>query len=95
MGRSARTKPARLAEKLTRIRLALDLSQDQMVEWIDLDEVPGRQYVSGYELGTREPTLTVLLRISRLARVPLENMIDDELDVVVPPEVIRAARGKV
>jgi hypothetical protein len=39
--------------------------------------------VSGYELGTREPPLTVLLEYARLANVHLEVLADDTLDLPV------------
>jgi transcriptional regulator with XRE-family HTH domain len=41
--------------------------------------------VSGYELGTREPSLVVLLRYARLARVPVDYLLDDELDLPKMP----------
>ncbi|MDQ1611602.1 MAG: Helix-turn-helix domain, partial [Pyrinomonadaceae bacterium] len=65
MGRAARERPKRLAEKLLQIRLALDLSQDGMVVRLGLDETLFRSSVSGYELGTREPSLPILLKYAR------------------------------
>lgn len=81
MGRSSRPKPARLAEKLSRIRLALGLSQDEMLSRLGLSEAGGlfRSSISGYERGTREPPLTVLLDYARAANVSVEALIDDEL----------------
>jgi hypothetical protein len=38
-------------------------------------------YISGYERGLREPPLVVLLQHARLAAVPLENLVDDNLDL--------------
>ena len=81
MGSRARPKPVRLAEKLLHIRLALDLSQDGMLARLELDESHYRSAVSGYELGTREPPLQVLLKYARLAGVCVEVLIDDELDL--------------
>jgi len=37
--------------------------------------------VSGYELGTNEPNLLILLRYARLAKIPVDNLIDDKLDI--------------
>jgi len=37
--------------------------------------------VSNYELGTREPDLLVVLRYARLARVPMETLVDDKLNL--------------
>jgi transcriptional regulator with XRE-family HTH domain len=81
MGSRARPKPGRLAEKLLQIRLTLDLSQDGMLARLGLVESHFRSAVSGYELGTREPPLPVLLKYARLAGVCVEVLIDDELDL--------------
>lgn len=81
MGRSRRHRPARLAEKLIRIRQALDLSQEAMVARLDDNEGLTQTSISGYELGMREPPLTVLLSYSRLANVHLEVLADDKLDL--------------
>ena len=81
MGSRARPKPERLAEKLVQIRLALDLSQDGMLARLELGESHFRSAVSGYELGTREPPLPVLLKYARLAGVCVEVLIDDELNL--------------
>jgi len=35
--------------------------------------------ISSYERGTGEPNLIVLLRYARLARVPMETLVDDKL----------------
>jgi transcriptional regulator with XRE-family HTH domain len=37
--------------------------------------------ISEYEHGTREPNLLVLLAYARLAEIPLEYIIDDDLDL--------------
>jgi transcriptional regulator with XRE-family HTH domain len=77
MGRVARPKPKRLAEKLLQIRVALDLSQNGMLKLLGLDEKLFRSAVSGYELGTREPPLTILLEYARAAGVCVDVLIDD------------------
>ncbi len=81
MGRSPRPKPARLAEKLLRIREALGLSQTAMLKKLELDEKVFYSAVSGYELGTREPPLPVLLKYARLVGVSTDVLIDDESDL--------------
>ena len=81
MGSRARPRPARLAEKLLQIRLALDLSQDGMLRHLGLDGSHFRSAVSGYELGTREPPLQVLLAYARSANVYVDALIDDDLDL--------------
>lgn len=81
MGRVARLKPAHLAEKLVKIRAALGLSQNQMLKILELDDKLFRSAVSGYERGTREPPLPVLLRYARVAGVCMEVLVDDRLNL--------------
>ena len=81
MGKSARERPRRLAEKLLQIRMGLGLSQNEMLSALGLEEKVFRSAVSGYELGTREPSLPVLLRYARLAGVCLDTLVDDEMDL--------------
>lgn len=77
----ARRRPARLAEKLLQIRTALGLSQTEMHKRLDVeDEIPYTR-ISDYELDKSEPTLMILLRYARLAAVPTEVLIDDDLDL--------------
>ena len=64
MGRSPRPRPKRLSVKLLAIRLSLCLSQTEMRDQLGLDL--DHSVISGYELGTREPPLPVLLRYARL-----------------------------
>lgn len=85
MGSRPRPKPQRLAEKLLRIRLALELSQDGMLARLGLDGSHFRSAVSGYELGTREPPLPILLEYARVANVWMDVLVDDGLDL---PEMI-------
>jgi transcriptional regulator with XRE-family HTH domain len=81
MGRSPRPKPARLASKLLQIREALGLSQSGMLRRLELDEKVFPSAVSGYELGTREPPLPVILKYARIAGVYVDVLIDDDLDL--------------
>src|SRR5918998_391103 len=81
MGRASREKPARLGEKLLRIRNALSLSQDGMLRALGISEHYGRHYISGFERGEREPPLKVLLRYSEVARVWMNALVDDEIDL--------------
>jgi|ERR1051326_2850677 transcriptional regulator with XRE-family HTH domain len=81
MGRASRPKPAHLAEKLRRIRAGLGLSQNEMLRHLGLDEELFQGSISGYELGTREPPLVVLLQYARAANLYVEALIDDELDL--------------
>lgn len=81
MARVPRLKPARLPEKLLQIRLALELSQDGMLQRLGLGEKLSRTTVSAYEIGTGEPPLPVLLEYARAAEVWVDVLIDDELDL--------------
>ena len=79
--RAARPKPLCLAEKLLQIRKALDLSQDGMLERLELGESFGRNRISSYETDFREPPLPVLLRYAEVANVFVDVLIDDALDL--------------
>jgi transcriptional regulator with XRE-family HTH domain len=81
MGRKPRVKPARLAEKLRAIRDALSLSQVELVRRLEAEDLIDAKHVSKFELGEREPNLGILLRYARLARVSLDVLADDELDL--------------
>jgi transcriptional regulator with XRE-family HTH domain len=81
MGRTARPKPQRLGEKLLKIRESLGLSQNQMLARLGLPEGVDRSAVSGYELGTREPPLPILLTYAEIAGVWVDMLIDDKRDL--------------
>jgi transcriptional regulator with XRE-family HTH domain len=79
MGRSRRNKPVMLGRKLLAIRKRLRMSQTQMARALKLKV--HYSAVSNFELGTREPDLLVVLRYARLAGVPMETLIDDEMNL--------------
>jgi transcriptional regulator with XRE-family HTH domain len=81
MGRYSRQKPERLAEKLLHIRRALGLSQNEMIRRLGLEEVLTQSRISGYELGTREPSLPTLLAYARLVGISTDSLIDDEIEL--------------
>jgi len=81
MGQSSRQRPRRLAEKLTAVRHALQLSQNELLSRLDLPEEITQARISAYERGVREPPLPVLLRYARIANVYVDVLIDDELEV--------------
>jgi transcriptional regulator with XRE-family HTH domain len=87
MGRRARRKPERLAEKLREIRRKIDggLSQNQMIRRMGLQDELTREEVSAFERGTHEPNLLTLLAYSEVANVFLEVLVRDNLDL---PEVL-------
>lgn len=82
MGRGRRKKPSRLAEELLSIRSSLNLSQAELVERIwDEDNRIYKADISKYESGLSEPSLVTLLRYARLAKTPMEVLVDDNLDL--------------
>lgn len=81
MGRKARPKPKRLAEKLLQIREALGLSQGEMFRHLDVEEFSELKRISDYETGKSEPPLVVLLNYARVVGVCVETLIDDKLDL--------------
>jgi transcriptional regulator with XRE-family HTH domain len=76
-----RMRPARLAEKLKKIRSALDLSLSQMLRRLDAEDLIVSSQISQYETGTREPPLQIILRYAHVAGVHVEDIIDDDLDL--------------
>ncbi|MBD0369775.1 MAG: helix-turn-helix transcriptional regulator [Pyrinomonadaceae bacterium] len=81
MGTARRPKPKHLAEKLLHIRLALNLSQNDLIKRLDFEKELVQGTISTYELGKREPSLPLLLRYARLAGVCVDILIDDELEL--------------
>lgn len=76
-----RFRPKRLGEKLRQIRLALGLSQTEMLKRLGLEDAIWYTQISGYELGRRDPPLMILLEYARAAGVSTDVLIDDELDL--------------
>ena len=81
MGRKARMKPGHLSEKLLQIRLALGLSQSELLRRFEFEEVMDYRRISEFERGTTEPHLSVVLQYARVAGVHMEDIVDDELDL--------------
>ena len=73
--------PNRLAEKLKQIRTQHNLSQNEILQKLGYDGVLFQGNISQYELGRREPPLLVLLAYARLAKVTVDLLIDDNLDL--------------
>ncbi len=76
-----RPKPRRLAEKLRQIRLALGLSQTEMLSRLGLEGTMHYSRISEYEKGSREPSLITLLQYARVAGVHLESIVNDQVDL--------------
>ena len=81
MGKKARMRQERLAEKLLQIRLALGVSQTEMLRRLGFEEVLDYKRISEYELGRSEPPLAVLLSYAQTAGVCMDVLVDDELDL--------------
>ncbi|HEY0082658.1 MAG TPA: helix-turn-helix transcriptional regulator [Pyrinomonadaceae bacterium] len=76
-----RPKPARLAEKLRQIRLALGVSQQELHRRLGVEDLVAYNEISKYELGKNEPYLQILLQYARVAGIHIEDIVDDELDL--------------
>jgi transcriptional regulator with XRE-family HTH domain len=81
MGRRARLRPKRLAEKLLHIRQALGLSQSEMLRRLGFEEMIHYSRISEYELGKNEPPLPIILGYARVAGVCVDALIDDEINL--------------
>jgi transcriptional regulator with XRE-family HTH domain len=81
MGKGKRQRPARLGEKLARIRGEFGLSQNEMLRRLGLDDELTREELSAFERGVREPSLFVLLEFARAANVFVDVLIDDSLEL--------------
>lgn len=73
-----RPSPRNLAEKLTRLRNEMGLSQSEIASRLGVEN---RASISGYERGEREPPLPTLLAYARLAGVSVECLIDDKMSL--------------
>lgn len=83
MGRGSRDKPTKLGRKLAQIRMYLGVSQDGLVRALGLSTKLTRNDVSKYERGVREPSLAVLLKYARAAKITVDVLIDDSLDLPI------------
>jgi transcriptional regulator with XRE-family HTH domain len=81
MGRYNRQKPEKLAEKLLQIRKELGLSQNELIRHLGLENEITQSRISGYELGTREPSLPTLLLYARSVGISTDMLIDDEVEL--------------
>jgi transcriptional regulator with XRE-family HTH domain len=81
MGRRGRIRQERLAEKLLQIRLALGLSQTEMLYRLGAENLIVYNQISRYETGSHEPPLRILLAYARAAGVYVDVLIDDEMDL--------------
>jgi transcriptional regulator with XRE-family HTH domain len=93
MGGAKRQLPRRLPSKLRLIREALGYTQEEMVRQLGLEDKVPRSYLSRFETGEREPSLEVLLKYSELARVWINALVDDGVDLPERLPGIRMQEG--
>jgi transcriptional regulator with XRE-family HTH domain len=68
-----------MAKKLLQIRQTLGLSQSELVKELGVN-IPYTN-ISKFELDKNEPDSRVLLAYARLAQIPLEQIVDDDLEL--------------
>lgn len=81
MGHAPREKVIKLPEKLLQIRKHLQLSQNGIIKYLNLEEKLTREDISKFERGIREPSLPTLLRYARAVRISTDTLIDDEINL--------------
>jgi transcriptional regulator with XRE-family HTH domain len=80
MGHSANPHIRHLAAKLLGIRHSLGLSQPQMARLLPM--LKGGHYrISEFERGRRVPNVLVLMAYARASKIPLESIVDDEIEL--------------
>jgi transcriptional regulator with XRE-family HTH domain len=82
MGHS-RPRPKHLARKLLQIRRSLGVSQGELIRQLGVQALIEHTTISKYELNKNEPPLGILLAYARLAGIPVEQIIDDELELII------------
>jgi transcriptional regulator with XRE-family HTH domain len=82
MGHS-RPRPKHLARKLLQIRRSLGMSQGELVRQLGVQALIEHTTISKYELNKNEPPLAIMLAYARLAGIPVEQIIDDELELII------------
>jgi len=87
MNSDPREQTSHLADKLLRIRVALGLSQTQLLRLLGLTAYYPHTRISLWERGYREPPIKVLLRYARAAGISTDVLIDDSLEL---PETLPA-----
>jgi len=82
MGHS-RPRPKHLAKKLLQIRRSLGLSQGEIVKQLGVQDQIHYTTISKYEHDKNEPPLSILLAYARRVGIPVEQSIDDELELTI------------
>ena len=76
-----RKRPVNLHSKLLEIRLRLGESQNGMLKRLGFEEEYKREYISKWERGLLEPPLHVLCAFADVARIFLEVLAKDTLEL--------------
>ena len=79
----SRPRPKHLAKKLLQIRLSLGVSQGELVKHLSVQDLIHYTNISKYELDKDEPPLAILLAYARLVGIPVEQIIDDEIELTI------------
>ena len=92
MGRKSRPAPGCLPEKLLAIRVYLASTQVEMLKEIHPDKDPSLRgsIIGEFERGRRSPSLLETLAYARAAKVTMEQIVDDEIEL--PPEISGALK---
>jgi transcriptional regulator with XRE-family HTH domain len=79
-----------VGENVRQIRLSAGLSQEELAERMGVD----RAYVSGLELGQRNPTIVTLWHTAEALKVPIARLLEttDHPSEIAPPKRKRAPR---
>ena len=72
-----------LQKKLLQIRRSLGVSQGELVRQLGVQALIEHTTISKYELNKNEPPLAILLAYARLVEIPIEQIIDDELELTI------------
>jgi len=59
------------------------MSQGELVRQLGVQALLEHTTISKYELDKNEPPLAILLAYARLAGIPVEQIIDDELELTI------------
>ncbi len=77
MARYRRKAPKKLGSKMREVRLRLEMTQEQVADYLETDSGA----ISRYERGLREPSLLEVLAFSRMSGVAVEILIDDKMSI--------------
>jgi transcriptional regulator with XRE-family HTH domain len=79
---SSRPQPRYLGKKLREIRKRLNVTQQVMADIVAHKKSPVYPgHISEFEAGRREPSLLVLLQYARAAKVSVDVLIDEEIEL--------------